>query len=1182
MDPGPGGTLVPFKGLSPYAEGDARFFFGREQAQRIIRANLLAYPLTVLYGATGVGKSSVLRAGVLHQLHQEAAENTRHLGQPELAAVIVANWRDEPVPTIHRRVREHLADLYPEALRPDDPPVLRDALKVWAERVAGPILIILDQFEEYFLYRASEEGPDTFAEQFPLIVNDRDVLANFLVAIREDALAWLDRFKRSLPNLLDNYIRIRHLDKESATRAIVGPVDAWNLLQPEAERVELDPELVHALLDDLRFGQVALGARGRGLAGRESTIDALQGAVETPYLQLVMRRLWDTEQARGSRRLRLATLQDDLGGAAHVVRTHLDDSMRSLAPAEQGIAAGAFQYLVTPSGTKFAHLLPDLAGFTGASEEALAPVMEKLTATRILRQVPAPGRQDNVLCFEIFHDVLAPAILDWRTRWVQADERAKAREELERQLREQQAEAERLREQRRREEQQARLALSNELAAIANQQLSVDPELSVLLAVEAVERSATPLAKDALRQSLLESRIRQVLRGHSGDVSRAGFSPDGRLVVTASQDTTARIWDVDTGAELAELRGHDDWVWRAAFSPDGRRIVTASRDGTARLWDAAEGRELAVLAHAADEDKGVWTAAFSDDGTRIVTAGDDGTARLWDGRTGVPVRVLEGHRSGVRDARFTPDGRRVITGGIDGDARLWDVGTGSSGVLRGHGALIWGISVSPDGRLAATASQDGTARVWELATGRLVAVLDGHDDEVWAAEFSPDSRLLVTASFDRTARIWDIAAGRTQIELRGHTHSVYSACFSPDGRWVLTGSLDGTARVQEADTGRTVSTLRGHTRGVNFAGFSADGMRVVTTSQDATARYWDASAGQSSREFRVHSRAVTNVAFSPDSHRLATAGGDKRVGIWNVTTGRLERLLTGHDREVSGAVFSPDGRYLATGSWDGTGAVRDADGGRVLAVLKGHHREITAIAFSPDGARVVTASRDRTARIWEAGTGRQLFALSGHEAAVKSVAWSPDGRFIATASNDRTAKVWDAATGRLRAELVGHQEPLWSIAFGPDATLVLTASEDRTARIWDFANAKVTTELRGHTGKVYGAAFHPDGTRVITSSEDRTAYVWDSDTGRPLLELRGHAGAVNAAAFSPDGQLVATGGDDGAVRVYRITVRASVEDLLARARDRVTRELTPEERVKYLREGDGAADVAQAPEIISL
>jgi WD40 repeat protein len=156
------------------------------------------------------------------------------------------------------------------------------------------------------------------------------------------------------------------------------------------------------------------------------------------------------------------------------------------------------------------------------------------------------------------------------------------------------------------------------------------------------------------------------------------------------------------------------------------------------------------------------------------------------------------------------------------------------------------------------------------------------------------------------------------------------------------------------------------------------------------------------------------------------------------------------------------------------------------------------------------------------------------------------------------------------------------VGFSPDGRSLITASEDRTARIWDFAGATVLRELRGHTGKVYGAAFHPDGTRVVTASEDRTACVWDAGTGRPLMELRGHAGAVNAAAISPDGQMVATGGDDGAARVYPLTVHPTLEDLLARARERVTRELTPEERVKYLREGTEATDAEPPPEIVSL
>ncbi|HYY82526.1 MAG TPA: WD40 repeat domain-containing protein, partial [Actinomycetes bacterium] len=651
---------APFRGLSPYGEEDAMFFFGRERERRIISANLLAYPLTVLYGATGVGKSSVLRAGAAHHLRGQAEANLRERGRPELAVAAVRNWRDDPLRTIRQAVERALAGCYPKALRDDDPEDLGEALRRWVDAIDGPVLIILDQFEEYFLYRADEDGAGTFAAEFPRLASDKDILANFLVAIREDALAWLDRFKPRLPSLLDNSIRVRHLDRAAAARAVSGPIEAYNRLRPPQEAVEIEPELVEALLEEVRFGRVALGARGQGLAGREQTTDALQGSIETPYLQLVMQRLWEAERARGSRTLRLTTLRDELGGARRIVRTHLDTSIEELPAEEQGIAAAAFQYLVTPSGTKFAHLVRDLSSndFTGIEQARLLPVMRKLAAARILRQVPPPANQPDESCYEIYHDLLAPAILDWRTRYVENQDR----EQLERQIKEKQAEAERERQAREREERQHKLALSNELAAVAMGQLSLDPELSVLLAVEAVKTSVTPLAKDALRQSLLECRIRAVLNGHQGDVSRATFSPDGGRIVTASQDTTARVWEAASGRPLATLRGHTDWVWCASFSPDGERIVTASQDGTARVWEAASGRELATLR---GHRKAVRAASFGAAGALVVTASDDGTARVWDGRSGTQLQVLPGPSKGVRDAAFTPDGRRVVTGGAE-------------------------------------------------------------------------------------------------------------------------------------------------------------------------------------------------------------------------------------------------------------------------------------------------------------------------------------------------------------------------------------------------------------------------------------------------------------------------------------------------------------------------------------
>jgi len=251
-----------------------------------------------------------------------------------------------------------------------------------------------------------------------------------------------------------------------------------------------------------------------------------------------------------------------------------------------------------------------------------------------------------------------------------------------------------------------------------------------------------------------------VLSGHGDRVYSAAYSPDGRRIVTASDDKTARIWDATTGAQLTVLSGHNGVVQSAAYSPDGRRIVTASRDKTARIWDASTGTQLAVLS---GHDDVVQSAAYSPDGARIVTASRDKTARIWDATTGTQLGVLAGHDGVVQSASFSPDGRRIVTASDDKTLRIWDAATSAQlAVLSGHGDRVYSAAYSPDGRQIVTASDDKTARIWDAITDAQLAVLVGHGDRVYSAAYSPDGRRIVTASFDDTARIWD---GRTYADL---------------------------------------------------------------------------------------------------------------------------------------------------------------------------------------------------------------------------------------------------------------------------------------------------------------------------------------------------------------------------------------------------------------------------------
>ena len=323
------------------------------------------------------------------------------------------------------------------------------------------------------------------------------------------------------------------------------------------------------------------------------------------------------------------------------------------------------------------------------------------------------------------------------------------------------------------------------------------------------------------------------------------------------------------------LSGHTDKVWHADFSPDGRRIVTASVDGTARLWDT-EGKQVAVLE---GDMKTVRSAVFSPDGNRIVAVADsdDHGVPVWD-RDGNPVTVLEGHTSWIRYAGFSADSRRIVTTSHDGTARLWYRSGGPIHVLVGHTKSVENASFSPDGRHTVTASLDGTVRVWSH-DGTQVAVLEGHED-VLHAMFSPAGNRIVTiGDSDHAARLWNSEWKQIAV-LAGHTSFVRAAAFSPDGSRIVTASLDHTARLWDSE-GKPLTVLRGHTAEVRHVAFSRDGSSIVTASDDRTARLWD-SEGKRLAVLEGHAGRLTYAAFSRDGSRIVTTAEDGIARLYRV------------------------------------------------------------------------------------------------------------------------------------------------------------------------------------------------------------------------------------------------------------------------------------------------------------
>lgn len=414
----------PYVGLDPYGPEQAAFFFARDFERDTIINNMMGARLTVVCGPSGVGKSSILGAGVLHQLRDDAAIAVRQGNRPRFVGCVfpslsrtdttvpdeLKTWTSEPISAIVRSLQREIALVFPSedaaALRIGS--TLSETLGAWSSMLNVTFLILLDQFEECFLYHERDNDPGRFAEELADAINEPRLGANFLLSIREDALAKLDHFKGLIPSVYGNQLPIDYLDREAAREAVTGPISRYNTLLPaEAGPISIERDLVEAVLDGIRPATATTEVRLVTASPREEVGGDTAFAMDTTYLQLVMTRLWSEEIRSGSRALRSSTLTR-LGGVGRLVQRQLDEAMKGLSRSQRRAAARILGYLVTPEGSKIALSSTALADWTGLRQELVASVLLDLAGRnrRVLRSVPGER-------FELYHDKLAPAVLDW-------------------------------------------------------------------------------------------------------------------------------------------------------------------------------------------------------------------------------------------------------------------------------------------------------------------------------------------------------------------------------------------------------------------------------------------------------------------------------------------------------------------------------------------------------------------------------------------------------------------------------------------------------------------------------------------------------------------------------------------------------------------------------------------------
>ena len=572
---------------------------------------------------------------------------------------------------------------------------------------------------------------------------------------------------------------------------------------------------------------------------------------------------------------------------------------------------------------------------------------------------------------------------------------------------------------------------------------------------------------------------------HKEKIETVQFSPDGKLILSACWDNTAKLWDVSTGMLIRNITAHTEQVDKAAFSPDGSLFFTKGWDKHVIVWETVSGKQVSDF-H--EDSIAVADAEWSPDGKQISISTMNQVAVIIDPYTGSVIRYLKGHQGSVDKSSYSPDGKYIITISWDQTARLYDAVTGNV-IQVLPTSFNWPVSArfSGNSKYFYTSTRNGDVRLWNTATRSLIANLPGIPEDNNVPVFSPDSRYLVTATAGDSILLWNTSTGTLEQLFyiwREEPGAISHLIFTPDGKSLLTTFLQAAPVLWDIESGSADVFYLNFSSLVGAADISPDGKTVVFGDYNGKMSL-NSIPGEVLRDFKGRTAAISSVSLSGDGMKVAVTDELNHARVIDAFTGRSLSKID--DRDISNwfAEFDPNGKFVVLSGYAGPEDYRSG-----LLIWDWENRVISKFIQVPEEQGIFAAS--------VSGNGDLITAFLG----------------------DTSVAVYDSHTGALKTKIKPTSKDINSVRFSPDAKLLVSANRDSTATIYNVSTGKEIRKLTGHTSFVMDAAFSPDGKRIVTGSIDRTVRVWDVATGTGIWRTEASQNIIYRTFFSPDGKTI--------------------------------------------------------------